>query len=947
MRVYFITDDLRSHPCTNNREAYRLAATPTRRPTAQRTGEDILPRLLAPFFLVYRNYSEFSMFQYGGFCHFLFLLLICYFVESCVQKYIQAQVPEMLEPGYVVSHVNLEDCGVGSLDFTSSDPAFTIQMDGTIQAVRVTMVPEDGKSFWITVQDCKGHRWFVDVNLSLTGQVSNNAVLKRSKRAWGLPPFQIKENDKGPFPKDMDMIASDTSLNYSLYYVIEGSGVDQPPMNLFSITKKGGMLKVHRSIDREQYPKLEFQVRAFSVLTNQETDLPMKVTVIIEDENDNPPQFTGSLDFTVQEQCPVGTVVGQVTATDKDEANTLHTKIKYRLKNGTQLFRIDPSTGVISATTSKLDRETVEKYFLEIEIRDMDGATTGLSSTGWAVVSLGDINDNPPTFTKPMYKGKVLENTADVLVSRIDVNDKDLKNTPNWKAVYEITKGNESGNFSIKTDPVTNDGLIYVTKPLNYEQGSTINLEVIARNEVPLVGTSSSWQKVPVELSVEDVDEGPEFSAPVLKLRVKEGVLNGTVIGTYTATDPETKSSKDIKYYKLTDPGSWIKVMENTGELKTAVIIDRESPLVYNDAYNITVKAVDKSRKTGTGTVVILIEDVNDNAPMITKPDQVLCSKDGARDSILLTAKDLDLAPYSDPFIFELASTDAEQWRLKGATGTSVMLEPAVDLPNNVYNVKIKVKDLQGYGEEQVVSVRICECAKEGVCAPQYFSTVLGVWGILALLLGLLLLLLLCLLCVLACSTKEEKLPIADDDDTAGGMLLKSNLEAPGEEVKDALLLMPGSGVDAVDTFKGGSIPGHQTILSSAGFGQKQTYGSSMYQNTHGFTTTNTLSSGQYNTGMHGNSYRKYATMSTMDGWRENKIPFDTKLAYLREESDGRFAEDILRPYGYEGVGSPAGSVGCCSILSEQESLDFLNSLGPKFKTLAGVCTSKSQGGRP
>lgn len=67
--------------------------------------------------------------------------------------------------------MNLEGCGVGSLDFTSSDPAFAIQMDGTIQAIRVTMVPEDGKSFWITVQDCKGHRWFVDVNLSLTGQV--------------------------------------------------------------------------------------------------------------------------------------------------------------------------------------------------------------------------------------------------------------------------------------------------------------------------------------------------------------------------------------------------------------------------------------------------------------------------------------------------------------------------------------------------------------------------------------------------------------------------------------------------------------------------------------------------------------------------------------------------------------------------------------------------------
>lgn len=57
-----------------------------------------------------------------------------------------------------------------------------------------------------------------------------------------------------------------------------------------------------------------------------------------------------------------------------------------------------------------------------------------------------------------------MENKADVLVSRIAVNDKDLKNTPNWKAVYEITKGNENGNFLIKTDPATNEGLIYVTK---------------------------------------------------------------------------------------------------------------------------------------------------------------------------------------------------------------------------------------------------------------------------------------------------------------------------------------------------------------------------------------------------------------------------------------------------------------------------------------------------
>lgn len=62
------------------------------------------------------------------------------------------------------------------------------------------------------------------------------------------------------------------------------------------------------------------------------------------------------------------------------------------------------------------------------------------------------------------YKGQVPENKADVLVLRIPVDDKDLKDTPNWRAVYDITKGNESGKFLIKTDPATNEGLLYVTK---------------------------------------------------------------------------------------------------------------------------------------------------------------------------------------------------------------------------------------------------------------------------------------------------------------------------------------------------------------------------------------------------------------------------------------------------------------------------------------------------
>lgn len=63
------------------------------------------------------------------------------------------------------------------------------------------------------------------------------------------------------------------------------------------------------------------------------------------------------------------------------------------------------------------------------------------------------------------------------------------------------------------------------------------------------------------------------------------------------------------------------------------------------------------------------------------------------------------------------------------------------------------------------------------------------------------------------------------------------------------------------------------------------------------------------------------------------------KLTYFGGEEDGRYADDIIHQYGFEGVGSAAGSVGCCSDDGgNNENLDFLNTLGPKFKNLAGVC---------
>lgn len=56
------------------------------------------------------------------------------------------------------------------------------------------------------------------------------------------------------------------------------------------------------------------------------------------------------------------------------------------------------------------------------------------------------------------------ENAVDVEILRLTIQDKDLVNSPNWRANYSILKGNENRNFQIVTDPKTNEGILRVVK---------------------------------------------------------------------------------------------------------------------------------------------------------------------------------------------------------------------------------------------------------------------------------------------------------------------------------------------------------------------------------------------------------------------------------------------------------------------------------------------------
>lgn len=49
-------------------------------------------------------------------------------------------------------------------------------------------------------------------------------------------------------------IRSDEETSTSIIYSLTGSGADQPPINLFTVTRKTGLVKIHGVLDREKTP---------------------------------------------------------------------------------------------------------------------------------------------------------------------------------------------------------------------------------------------------------------------------------------------------------------------------------------------------------------------------------------------------------------------------------------------------------------------------------------------------------------------------------------------------------------------------------------------------------------------------------------------------------------------------------------------------------------------
>uniref|UniRef100_A0A667WWV8 Cadherin 15, type 1, M-cadherin (myotubule) n=1 Tax=Myripristis murdjan TaxID=586833 RepID=A0A667WWV8_9TELE len=760
--------------------------------------------------------------------------------------------------------------------------------------------------------------------ISLLNLQSNGLV--RVKRDWIIPPIRVLENSK-QVPEDLVQIKSDKIFTGEVIYKLEGPGVDQEPKNLFEIDDKTGVIRSKQPLDREKYSS--FTLKAFALSPSGERlENPTTIEIVVLDQNDNRPTFTQNQFIgAVSEFSVPGTSVMSVSATDADDSMTDNAVLSYSIIGQESIpanavtktmFGINNQTGAIYTRDVGLDREVVKSFRLKLQVADMSGM--GLTSEGVAIIHVSDINNHAPQFNPNM----VMENKKDYEIGRVNVTDRDDRGTGNWRAKYSIAKGDPHGSFAISTDNVTNQGILTVVKPLDYEAQPEYNLILTVENLNALSNKAPNnpVSSATVVITVGNENEAPRFREDPIRIVVPESVVPGTVLKRNIAYDPDYS---ELRYEITRDPEKWLDINRETGDISVKRAFNIRSPHIRNNIYNAIVKVTDAGGVSSSASLAITLKETNDFPPQLFPLSGTVCREaERMTSELILTAVDEDRPPHAEPFTFELPDDLSINWTIIQVNETHAVLQPLVEMEAGEYTVTVLVSDsgsptLSAYAQ---VNVTVCPCDSFGDCksdAAAILGSSVGISLIaLIIIMASIALLLLLLLLAVAVSTcrrrhhikKGTGLLVGESEDDIRDNVLNYDEQGGGEEDENAfnidLLWNPH---DAPPT------PGSFCPVSSIPRG-KQPLRRDAPHNLPSPTYPRRPPADPTDIEDYINDGLEAADQDP------NVPPYDTALIY-----------------DYEGEGSLAGSLSSIASGSSDgdQDYDYLNDWGPRFKKLANM----------
>ncbi|KAL8181909.1 UNVERIFIED_CONTAM: hypothetical protein K2H54_034219, partial [Gekko kuhli] len=456
---------------------------------------------------------------------------------------------------------------------------------------------------------------------------------------------------------DPDQEANQSTLHYSLH----GQGAQSE----FSIDEYTGEITANEKLDREKRSVWRFLVLA----TDEDGEgLTGFADVIIEvtDVNDNSPLFLciseGCFIGQIPEDSPADSTVMEMSAIDLDDPRAgKNAVITYSIIQNVQneinldLFSINPGTGTIYTVLGSLDREKEGKYLVVVEAKDGGG----LTGTGTATILVMDINDHAPAFTQKIYTTFVFED-ASLNAEVIELPAVDSDEGENSMLTFSIVGGDDDHKFLIESDKADKRGIIRLRKRVDFEKPHerVFNLTV----KVEDLDFSSTAYCV---IYVEDSNDHPPMFYPQFYevAGLAEDVPIGTKVVQVIAVDLDSGLNGRFSYRLLikSDPKGQFSVA-NDGWVIVAGLLDYEALAQYQ----LVIIATDMGQPamSGSATVLVTLQDVNDNGPEFDAPYSPIVWENTPspqvvqmnETSTLLYAKDRDSSSNGAPFSFHLLS---------------------------------------------------------------------------------------------------------------------------------------------------------------------------------------------------------------------------------------------------------------------------------------------------
>ncbi|XP_063738735.1 cadherin-8 isoform X2 [Eleginops maclovinus] len=736
-----------------------------------------------------------------------------------------------------------------------------------------------------------------------SGPGEGQRLLSRAKRGWVWNQMFVLEEFSGPDPILVGRLHTDLDVGgKNIKYVLAGEGAG----TIFAINELTGDIHAMKRLDREEKAEYTLTAQVVNADTDEPLEPPSEFIIKVQDINDNPPQFNeGPYRASVPEMSGVGTPVTRVTATDADDpvyGNSA--RLVYSILEGQPYFSVDPNTATIKIALHGMDREMREEYLVVIQAKDMGGHMGGLSGTTTVTVTLTDVNDNPPKFSKSLYEFVIPEDLPiGKMGGKVKANDRDIGD--NAKSTYNIIEGDEQGMFEIVTDAQTQEGILRLKRVIDYESKRAYTLKVEATNLRSEPGNGVPFKDTAtVKIVVEDSDEPPVFLKPVYLLEVNENAPINTVIGSVTARDPDSSASS-VRYFidRHTDLERQFNINVDDGKITLAKPLDRETDMWHN--ITVTATEVRNHSQISRAIVAIRVMDINDNAPEFATEYEAFLCENGKPGQVIQTVSAVDK---DDPiqghyFDYRLVPEmlNNPNFTIKNNQDNSISVLAKHDTfrrqKQEMYFLPIIVTDNGNppMSSTNTLTIRVCGCSKDGIvqsCNVEAYVLPIGLsMGALIAILACIILLLVVLFVTLR-RHKNEPLIIKDDEDVREN-IIRYDDEGGGEEDTEAFDIATLQNPDGIN----GYLP-RKDIKPDLQFMPR---------------------AGQHS-GPNGVDVDEFINVRLHEADNDPTAP----------------PYDSIQIYGYEGRGSMAGSLSSLETASSDsdQNYDYLREWGPRFRRL-------------